>query len=127
MKLNSIERIESALLEGLYFGEAKEDLGEKCARYLSAFLKAYPLDVFASLTERQLMLLYVVLQKDRENTDHLSFSICWPRRSVINSANGLVRRGLCYWDQPTASNMDAGNDLTIDRDKIIDREVLRVR
>ncbi len=127
MKLNSVERIEQALINGLFYGVAKAELDEKDVRRINGFVAAYSPETMASLSIGQLLLLYMIVLKDSENTDHLSFSMGWSRRTTINAANGLVRRGLCYWDLPTSSNMDAGNDLTLDRDKLIDREILRIR
>lgn len=127
MKLNSFERIEQVLVDDLFYGKPKTELEEKEVVRINSFLKAYEPEVFAELTRNQLVLLYTIVLKDSENTDHLSFSVGWSRRATINVANALVRRGLCYWDLPTYSNRDAGQDLTLDRDKLIDREVLRVR
>lgn len=127
MKLNSIERIEHVILDGLFYGVAKASLDEKDVKRLNCFVAAYSPETMASLTHSQLLLLYTIVLKDSENTDHLSFSMGWSRRATINAANGLVRRGLCYWDLPTSSNRDAGQDLTLDRDKLVDREILRIR
>ncbi|MCP4526640.1 MAG: hypothetical protein GY833_12115 [Aestuariibacter sp.] len=127
MKINSAERIEEIILEKLCFGDKKENLDERSARYLDAFPTAYTMETFSSLNENQLMLLFVILQKDSENSDHLSFSMGWSRRATINTANALVRKGLCYWDLPTSSNADGGNDLTIARDKLANPEILKLR
>jgi hypothetical protein len=124
MKIKSLNDVQSSLLENAYYGSDMNNLEPRERKKLIGFTKSYSVETFKKLNESQLELLFILFVKQSENTDHLSVSFGKGRRSTINTANALVRRGLLFWDLPTSSNMDGGYDLTLDRDAMLTTEHL---
>ncbi|MCX8796166.1 hypothetical protein [Vibrio parahaemolyticus] len=110
------ERVSRWVLN-FHFGEDVEKLNDRDKERYNDFISAYEMSDLSDLNENMIQLLSYMFWEDSANTDHLSFALGRSRRATINTANALVRRGFLYWDIPTASNMDDGYDLTIDRSK----------
>lgn len=47
------------------------------------------------------------------------------RRSILNAANYLTKKGFCYWDLADVSNVHFGHELCVDRSKYISSDFIR--
>lgn len=107
------------------FWSTNEDVDQKTLKKMETLINCYDIEDLITLSGQQLGLIYQMINRS-ENTDILSYSLAVSRRSLINTANSLVRRGFCYWDIPTYSNRDDGMDLTFDRSKLKCESILRL-
>lgn len=115
------ERVSGWVLD-FHFGKPVNELEPKELRDYEEFMSAYQMTDLADLNMNMIQLLSYMFWRHSMNSDHLQFAMGRGRRSVINTANALTRRGFLYWDIPIASNIDDGYDLTLDRSKKIKKD-----
>lgn len=115
-KIKSEESIISAVKEFYY---ENDNISFKDQKKIEGFFKTYTSEQFSTLNNKQIAVLYHMFWEQSQNSDFLSFSLGVGRRSAVNTANALCRRGFVYWDYPIGSNIDDGYDITINRDAMI--------
>lgn len=108
--MKNLEDVREFLLEDLIEGDEKHPIK------VDGFIKSYEEDILLELNKNQLDLLFFMFLQQSSDTDHASFGVAKTRRSTINTANSLNRRGLLWWD--TSDYYNGGYTLTLNWDKL---------
>lgn len=123
-KSKSINDVKKILIENWFELSDESKLDDRSVKRLNGFVKSYELALLFGLNANQLVMLYYMFEKQDQDTDHLSCALGVSRRSAVNTANALVRKGCLWWDYPTGSNLDKGMDLMLERKKMITEEYM---
>lgn len=108
--MKSLREVREFLLKDLIEGDKTHPVK------VEGFVNSYEEDILLGLNNNQLDLLFFMFYQHSSDTDHASFGIAKSRRSTINTANSLNRRGLLWWD--TSNYYEDGYTLTLSWDKL---------
>ena len=122
MRTRNKDDVYANLLEHYFREDSWDDVSRREIELADKFVASYTVDVFKTLNELQLQLLFILFDKHTQNTDHLSYTLQKSRRGTARVASALVNRGLAYWDIPISSNADMGYDLTIANDAMVNKD-----